>query len=107
MYSDLKELKTCKIMVLYAGQPKEWVAGTGYRDVEPPFTSRLFGLMDNYAPELMTHFAYGIDQYFVPAEVIERLKTTKWFYFDAGQTCPEIKASAAEMERVFRELGLI
>jgi hypothetical protein len=103
----LKELRTVKIMVLYGGKPEEWTAGVGYRDVEPPFTSRLFGLMHPRAPESMTHFAYGLDQYFQPAEVIERLKTDKWFYFDAGTTCTEIKASAAEMERVFRELGLI
>lgn len=103
----LRDLKTCKIMVMYAGKPQEWTAGVGYRDVEPPFTDHLFGLMHKGAEQYMTHFSYGLDKYFQPAKVLERLGTDGWFYFDMGTTCSEIKASAAEMEKVFRELGLI
>jgi glucose-6-phosphate 1-dehydrogenase len=53
----------------------------------------------------LTHMSYRLNEYFVPANVISaRREKGIPFYFHAGD---RLSISASELERAFRELGLL
>ena len=85
------------------GRPSEvvamWVGMNEDRD--------MFGLISNHYQRL-THMSYRVEEGFA-ARVLDHAETIAggWFWFDAGQTCPEIKISADELRRAFVHLEMI
>jgi hypothetical protein len=77
----------------------------------------VFGLVDGWSLpyELenarLTHMAYRLDKYFQPADVIARMREGEFtgrFLFNAGgMGMSALWAEVDDLERAFRELGLL
>jgi hypothetical protein len=88
-----------------------------HRDTDRPYhkefwvaisdNESLFGLVYRSSDTTISHMAYGFD-YFKAQETLDWMEEHgHYFYFDAGTTCPMIRIHSFELERAFRELGLL
>lgn len=112
--------------IYYRGERQDnhgWRVGVGrargYDDRGVPDQElTVFGLIFPRDYEI-SHMAYTVDRYFNPPEVLAKRREPQraddpehrrsWLFFDAGTNpaYPEIRISGDELERVFRELGLL
>lgn len=91
--------RSVKIKGFIAGRECELLVGHERRDND----KQVYGLMDEVYG--ITHRCYYFDDEFVAT--VMKYPDHEFWWFDAGNSCNEIKVTRAELRRSLRELKLI
>jgi len=89
--------KSVDVQLRDHGKPYDGKVGVGQ-------DGTIFGLVAEFYGEL-SYMSYRLDEYFVPSDVVATTRAKSGlFYFDVGN---ELTIDVDELERAFRELGLL